>query len=100
MAKTKKDKTPIERFKKFLKKNDFEFSEGRRNSDSVPVAGFAIYLGFDIHDADELIDVIYRVYSSTAEDFDEEFEKVLSFAEENNYGEWWSTAAASKMYTF
>lgn len=92
-----------ERLKKFVVDNGLQFTEGRRNSDCVVLAGFALFLDID-KSSDEILDIVAEIDSFpdsvfTAE-LNEEFERVLDYAEYNNYGDWWNRKAAKKQYKF
>jgi hypothetical protein len=93
----------IEKLKEFIIKNELQFTEGRRNSDCVVLAGFALFLGIKKGPM-EILDIVGEIDSFpdsvfTAE-LNEEFERVLDFAVANDYGAWWASEDAKKLYIF
>lgn len=90
--------TNEEKIKEFIKANKLAFTIGRRNSDSTILAGYALHLGYDSSDRYELLKIIKSVCKGTKPE--EEFNRVLYYAEENNYDRYWSTKAAKTKYIF
>lgn len=93
----------IEILKKFIVDNNLQFTEGRRNSDCVLLAGFSLFLGIR-KPSMEILDIVGEIDTFpdsvfTAE-LNEEFERVLEYAEMRNYGVWWTKEDAKKQYKF
>lgn len=87
----------INKIEKFINDNglDFSGSGSDLNGNCVILAGYACYLG--IEDVTEVIESITGLLDWTATD---ELKKVFDYAYNNNYGEWWNTSDAKKIYTF
>ncbi len=92
---TKKQKIEIE---KFIKENNLTFEYGSRNTDSVVLSGYSLYLG--VNDVDKVIEVIDKVLPDADEDYSPELERVFEYAGANNYGKWWNSEEAKKEYKF
>lgn len=92
---TKEQKVKIQ---EFIKNNNLTFKEGTRNTDSVILSGYSLYLG--IKTAKELEKVIDAALPDADCDYYEELDRVFSYASENNYGKWWETETAIKTYKF
>ena len=83
---------------KFIKANKLKFQEGRRNSDSVILSGYALYLGIeDVEDIKTAIESTLKDYDS---DYAKELEKVFSYAQDHNYESFWETDESKKLYIF
>jgi hypothetical protein len=91
-----------EKIVKFIADNKLDLAIGAGsglNSACVILAGYALYLGID--DIDTLNEYVEEsLEGPTSYDYDEEMNKVFQFAYENNYGAWWKTPQAKKMYKF
>ena len=83
---------------KFIKANKLEFQEGRRNSDSVILSGYALYLG--IEDVADVINAVETALKTYHPDYAEELERVFTYAEAHDYGSWWETDEAKKLYKY
>lgn len=87
-----------EKIENFIKNNHLHFSGfgSDLNSDCTIISGFALFSGVEIN---ELIDILseQEEWSGEAE---EELQRVFEFAENNNYGTFWSTEDAKKQYKF
>ena len=86
-----------ETLKKFIIDNKLEFTVGRRNSDSVILAGFALYIGEK--DEAKVRSVIKNILPYVF-DFEKEFQEVFEYADRNHYGRFWTKPAAKKQYIF
>jgi len=78
----------MQQIKNFIVNNKLSFKEGTRNSDSVILAGYALYLNPDI-DINDLIKVVTDTLDDT-DDFKSELYNVFNFAKKHSYGSWWS----------
>ena len=88
----------VDKLVKFLKENDIEFTEGRRNSDSVIISGFCLHI--ELEDLDEIKKAIENNCEDAHWNFIEEFLRVYYFARSSNYGAFWETEEAKKLYKF
>lgn len=86
-----------EKIEKFIKDNGLSFVEGCRNTDSVVLSGYCLYLG--ITDITVILNIINNI-CKTITHFEDEFERVFKYAENHNYGNWWKTKEAKKAYKF
>jgi len=92
---TKEQKTKIE---EFIKNNKLTFEEGKRNTDSVALSGYALSIGFKKHhDLEKVIDVLCP---KAHWEYSKELERVFKYASDNNYGNWWDTQEAKNSYKF
>ena len=91
--------TKGDKLKQFLTDNRISFDFGERNSASTVVAGFALHIGFDEGEKEDILDIIERNCVCDP-DWDDEFERIFKFAARNNYGEWWKSKTAKNTYTF
>ena len=82
---------------KFIKANDLEFTDGRRNSDSVILAGYALHIEYT--DASLIVEAIEEACTPDY-GFEDEFYQVYEFARFNNYAVYWNSAAAQSKYIF
>jgi hypothetical protein len=82
------------KIEKFITDNKLNFrgSGSDLNGNCVILAGFALFCDEDI-DCEELIEL---VDTNAAE----EMRRVFEFAEDNNYGDWWTSEAAIEQYKF
>lgn len=96
------DKKSILLIQKFIRANRLSFKEGRRNSDSVIVAGYALYVYGEGYSTSCTDTEVYEIIKSVRKDldFEEEFDKVFNYAELNGYGNYWYSAAAKSLYKF
>jgi len=85
-----------EKLKKFIEDNELLFIDGRRNNDCVIVSGFALFIG--ITNAKEIEDVIDEI--GTGYDYENELDRVFDYAQFANYGKWWNSEDAKKLYKF
>ena len=91
--------TKIDKLKRFLIENNISFDFGERNSSSTIVAGFALHIGFYESDLEEITTTI-QDNCSCDPGWKDEFERVFTFADKNNYGAWWDSRAAERTYKF
>lgn len=81
----------------FIKNNGLTFGDGRRNSDFVTISGYALYLDIDdVGDVEEAIEEYLAVpltYESS-----QELYRVFEYADDNNYGAWWTNPSNTKGY--
>ena len=74
---------------------DFESTDSGLNANCVVLAGYALHLNMDDFEGELLPEV---------EDFSNdaliELDRVHDYARANNYGAWWDTKLAKKMYKF
>lgn len=95
----KAEATNQELLEQFIKNNNLTFEEGKRNTDSVILSGYALYIGES--DVVVLMDAIDNAASETANiDYHEELERVFDYADANDYGAWWKKPGAKTMYKF
>lgn len=85
----------IELIKKFIIDNGLQFTEGRRNSDSIMLSGFALYLGYDKPSA---LTLLIKETLPDAKEFDVDLIIAFNYARKNNYGNWWAKEENRKMY--
>lgn len=85
----------MSKIKKFIKDNKLDFSkEGSAlNSNCTILAGYALHLGLQLHDVDPGEDII-------PDDAWDEFERVFGYAEDNDYGAYWTSKDAKERYIF
>lgn len=95
------EKTNKEKFLDFIRENNINIkSEGSAlNSACCILAGFALHIGIDDSEVYEILNNSDRLEISTSE-FDEEFGRVYEYAAGANYGAFWNTPEARKMYKF
>ncbi len=74
---------------------DFESTDSGLNANCVVLAGYALHLGLEDFETELLPEV---------EDFNNdaliELERVHDYAAVNNYGAWWTSPMAKRMYKF
>jgi len=90
----------MENLEKFIKENRLDFSginNSNLNSDCCIISGYALHIGAT---EENVINAIWTVKKAKNINFLQELEKVFKFAEKKNYGKWWSTPEAKKMYKF
>jgi hypothetical protein len=95
----------LKKIEKFIIDNDLTFDEGHSclNSDCCTISGFALHV--DEGECDITIDDLIDVVENTLEDvggadFEAELARVFEYAENNNYGEWWTSEEAKIKYNF
>ena len=86
-----------EKIVKFIKNNNLTFEEGSRNTDSVLLSGYCLYLKLDLEDIDDICDII-RYTCEFNDIFSDEFERVFKYAKLNHYHKWWEIEENRKMY--
>jgi len=91
-----------EQLKQFITDNNLKFTEGRRNTDSVILSGYALHIGVD-----EFVHILYAVEEALGEDIwgstdelENELTRVFEYADCHNYGNWWKLEEAKKKYKF
>ena len=88
---------------KFIKKNNLDFEVGERNSDCTVLAGYALHaLGDTLENTEDIIKIIGVIHPVTTlnEEVAIEFRRVMTYAYLNNYGDFWKSDVAKKMYTY
>ncbi len=93
-------KQRITKIEEFIKNNNLQFTEGRRNTDSVALSGYALYVGLTEKDLSKLTDIVYETLPDCDAYTDDELARVFEFAKANNYGKWWEGEEAKKQYKF
>lgn len=92
---TKAQKTKLE---DFIKNNNLTFTEGRRNTDSVILSGYGLFIGVkNAHDLEKVIDL---VLPAAHYDYFSELRRVFQYANENAYDRWWESEIAKNTYKF
>lgn len=86
-----------EKLVKFIKDNNLKFTEGRRNSDCVIISGYALHLG--VNDPNVIEKAIEFALDNT-DDYYEELCRVLDYAQDHNYQEFWKKEEAKKLYKY
>jgi len=81
----------------FIVNNGLTFEKGERNSNSVILSGYALFI--KLNDVDVITEIISKICYPHW-DFKTEFKRVFDFAEANNYGDWWKSDSAKKQYKF
>ena len=71
--------------KNFIQHNKLSFEEGRRNSDLVMLCGYSLYIGAEKEDVETVLKEKLKVDVELVS----EFNSVYSYANKNNYGDWW-----------
>jgi hypothetical protein len=81
----------------FIKNNSLNFntSGSGLNSACVIISGYALYIDALEVEIGEAIEELFP-----KADYKEELDRVFDFALRNNYGAWWITEEAEKMYKF
>lgn len=87
----------MEKLKQFIEDNKITFEVGRRNSDSVCVAGFCLHKKFKYDASVKLLKKNLPRFDKAAE---EEFRKVWKYADEHDYKFFWETMEAKRLYKF
>lgn len=84
---------------KFIKENKLTFlgKGSGLNSDCCILSGFALYQGYKSSSA--VISMIKDVFPRSS-DFEEEFKRVFTYAQKKDYGAYWKTDEAKKLYKF
>lgn len=85
------------KIEKFIVDNDldFESTDSGLNANCVVLAGYALHLGIDDFETELLPEV-----EGLNNDALLELERVFNYARVNNYGAWWESPMAKRMYTF
>jgi len=92
---TKAQKVQLENF---IKNNNLTFTEGKRNTDSVILSGYALYIGMkNAHDLEKVIDLVCK---EAHYDYFSELRRVFQYANENAYDRWWESEVAKNTYKF
>jgi hypothetical protein len=81
---------------KFIHQNNLTFKEGRRNNDSVIISGYASHL--KIENREFMLEYLNTKFKDF--DFNGEFKTTFDYARNNDYGFFWTTDEAKKMYIF
>jgi hypothetical protein len=85
--------------KTFIRDNELTFSDtgSGLNSECCIIAGFADHIGVENYGP-----IISAINSECLEasDYQAELERVVEYAWENNYGNFWNTPEAKKQYKF
>ena len=86
-----------QKLKEFIKNNklDFTGSGSGLNANFVVLAGYICYLvDYNEFDDDGLEDVLDEL------DIDNSFDSVYNYAKSHDYGAWWKSEEAHKIYNF
>lgn len=85
-----------ESIKNFIKDNELLFTEGRRNSDSTILAGYALHIEvLTAAFVNEILNEVINDYN-----YNSEFTKVFHFAKTHHYEVFWLSRDAKKQYKF
>lgn len=87
--------TRKEKLNKFIEDNNIEFSSGNRNTPSVILSGFALFIGYKT-----ITNLLKDIDSHLDADDMKELTRVFEYANTNHYGEFWKTEEAQAQYTF
>lgn len=87
-----------QRIIEFCETNGITFEYGRRNSDSVIIAGYSLYLG--CAGPTTAIKAIKAACPERGNDWEKEFRRVFEFAEGYDYGAWWYNEFAHSEFVF
>lgn len=84
----------------FVKSNNIVLTETQSslNSQCCILAGFSLYN--DIENSDDVIEILKEEYKELNSEFITEFERVFEYAKAHNYGDFWTSDAAKKMYVY
>jgi hypothetical protein len=92
------NKEKLDKIEKFIDENNLSFEEGRRNSDSTILSGFALYVGL------KTLPTLKLAVENRCDDrewgWEEELERVFEYAKDNNYELYWASEDAKDRYTF
>lgn len=81
----------VKKIEDFIQNNNLIFEEGSRNSDSTIICGYTLHIGGSCEDINEAINNLDNEGELTPDSgWGDELERVWDFAEENNYGKWWT----------
>lgn len=91
--------TNITVLENFILENDLMFNDtgSGLNSDCTILSGFANFEGY--HDSSDPIQAVKNIRPD-ATVFEDELERVFHYAALKNYGKWWESEEAEKMYKF
>jgi len=91
------DEEVIVKIKDFITNNrlDFSGSGSDLNGNCVILCGYLLHIEKDIKDL-----LVTEVFINFPSEVDDELYRVFEFAEANNYGAWWKSPEAKKMYKF
>jgi len=95
-------KTKVNLIEQFVINNKLNFTRSGSdlNGNCVILAGYACYLGLDWNEFTNLViefdpnDEVFPCYIWN------DMEKVFEYAYNHDYGKWWNSPDAKKMYTF
>ena len=99
MEKETKKLEQEEILKTFIRDNELTFSDtgSGLNSECCIIAGFADYIG--VENYTPIVNAITEECPD-ASDYQDELKRVVDYAWENNYGNFWNTPEAKKQYKF
>lgn len=85
---------------KFIEDNKLKFdvSGSALNGACVIISGYALFLR--IKNFATVAEAIVAKFPSEKGNFEDELERVFNFAKTRNYGEWWKSSDAQKIYKF
>ncbi len=81
----------------FIKDNNIDLTQtgSNLNGQCVVLSGFALYLGMDFNDVDNVVKEMFPEAS-----YFDELERVFNYADSHNYSSYWKTDQAKQMYKF
>lgn len=91
----------VEQLKNFIEANHLEFTEGRRNSDLVPLVGYALYLKnyvFQNVNAYPNLESVLEEKIKKDDELKNELNNVFDYAENANYENWWEHKSNREKY--
>lgn len=72
---------------KFIEEKNITFEEGKRNTDSVLLSGYALYLGYSF---DELFEYCKKTFTNLkGTEWSDELKRVFAYAKKKNYGNYY-----------
>jgi len=92
---SEKKLNPIEQF---IKDNELEFTGGGSslNGNCTVIAGYACHQGI----SEEYTFIQQFNVTELSEEAEKELRRVFNYADSNNYGDYWKTEEAKKIYEF
>ena len=84
-----------EKLKQFIKDNNLSFKEGKRNTSSTILSGYALHIGASVENCKESVNT-EEFTTAVAH----ELERVYNYAKSNNYNKFWEQPEAKTMYKF
>lgn len=87
----------MKRLVKFIKDNKLIFAKGQRNTNLVPLCGYACYLELDEENIQQALEEVKVVMDG---ELLEELSKVYDYADWNDYANYWTSDSAKDQFTF